>query len=189
MEKFLQSEPLCSEKLLQASKERVNPWSKFVVPLRIKGGPGLTVEDIARKCSNFNRSISFGIGSMTSMDTSCGDVSPLPLPSESTEDALCFLKSAPTSYVLTPPASPDSKDVNTFTVRIPARRDNIKKSSIKTKCSNTVKTKSKASDALENSKKRIHKCTYADCRKVYTKSSHLKAHQRTHTGKQRLAWA
>nr|XP_048315067.1 Krueppel-like factor 7 isoform X1 [Myodes glareolus]XP_048315068.1 Krueppel-like factor 7 isoform X1 [Myodes glareolus]XP_048315069.1 Krueppel-like factor 7 isoform X1 [Myodes glareolus] len=40
-------------------------------------------------------------------------------------------------------------------------------------------------DSCPENKKRVHRCQFNGCRKVYTKSSHLKAHQRTHTGSEK----
>lgn len=39
----------------------------------------------------------------------------------------------------------------------------------------------------ELEKRRVHFCDYPGCKKAYTKSSHLKAHQRIHTGKHLVA--
>ncbi|KAI8761687.1 Krueppel factor 12 [Biomphalaria glabrata] len=44
----------------------------------------------------------------------------------------------------------------------------------------TIKYNRKNNPELE--KRRIHYCHFPSCRKAYTKSSHLKAHQRIHTG-------
>ncbi|MEE6467169.1 hypothetical protein FKM82_007156 [Ascaphus truei] len=188
LERYLQSEP-CYVSASDFKFEREEDlWTKFILACEKKEEPDpkttcVQTEDISDSQNLETNSLNSDVSSESS--DSSEELTPT---STFTSDPICDILATSgnfsSSVTSTPPSSPEQgKEPSphlwngiTGELHSPGK---VRSGSI----GKTVDQGSPTSgETSPDGRKRVHKCHFNGCKKVYTKSSHLKAHQRTHTG-------